>query len=45
MNIIEGMEFLIDKLKKTKTNREFLDAMNKKVAGQGNGGGGGQHGQ
>jgi len=38
MNIIEGMEFLIEKMKKTKTNREFLDAMNKKVAGNGNGG-------
>ena len=37
MNIIEGMEFLIDKMKKTKTNREFLDAMNKKVSGNGSG--------
>lgn len=30
MNTIEGMEFLIDKMKKTKTNREFLDSINKK---------------
>jgi transcription termination factor Rho len=31
MNTIEGMEFLIDKMKKTKTNREFLDSINKKT--------------
>ncbi len=31
MNTIEGMEFLIDKLKKAKTNREFLEAINKKT--------------
>lgn len=31
MNVIEGMEFLIDKMKKHKTNAEFLDAMNKKT--------------
>jgi transcription termination factor Rho len=30
MNTIEGMEFLIEKIKKTKTNREFLETMNKK---------------
>lgn len=30
MNTIEGMEFLIDKMKKIKTNREFLEAINKK---------------
>jgi len=30
MNAIEGMEFLIDKIKKTKTNAEFLETMNKK---------------
>jgi len=30
MNTIEGIEFLIDKIKKFKTNEEFLDAMNKK---------------
>ena len=30
MNTAEGMEFLIEKIKKTKTNREFLDIMNKK---------------
>ena len=29
MNTIEGMEFLIDKMKKTKTNREFMDLVNK----------------
>jgi transcription termination factor Rho len=31
MNTIEGMEFLIDKMQKTKTNEEFLDAINKKL--------------
>ncbi len=30
MNSIEGMEFLIDKMKKFKTNEEFMDSMNKK---------------
>lgn len=35
MNVIEGMEFLIDKMKKFKTNAEFLDAMNKKAMGGG----------
>ena len=30
MNTIEGMEFLIDKMKKFKTNEEFLESMNKK---------------
>ncbi len=30
MNTIEGMEVLIDKMKKTKTNEEFLDSMSKK---------------
>lgn len=30
MNQIEGMEFVIDKMKKFKTNEEFLDAINKK---------------
>jgi len=33
MSTVEGMEFVIDKLKKHKTNDEFLDALNKK-AGQ-----------
>jgi transcription termination factor Rho len=28
MNPVEAMELLIDKLKKTKTNAEFLMAMN-----------------
>jgi transcription termination factor Rho len=32
MNTIEGMEFLISKMKKTKTNQEFLDAINKKAS-------------
>lgn len=27
MNTVEGMEFLIEKMKKTKTNREFIDSM------------------
>jgi len=30
MNIIESMEFLIDKMKKHKTNQDFLDSINKK---------------
>jgi len=30
MNTVEGMEFLIDKMKKTKTNDEFWELMNKK---------------
>ena len=30
MNTVEGMEFLIDKVAKTKTNQEFLDQMLKK---------------
>jgi transcription termination factor Rho len=30
MNSQEGMEFLIDKIKKFKTNQEFLDSINKK---------------
>ncbi len=33
MNVIEGMEFLINKMKKTKTNQEFLDSINKKNGG------------
>lgn len=31
MNQIEGMEFLIDKMKKHKTNEDFLEAINKKT--------------
>jgi len=30
MNTIEGMELLIDKIKKTRTNEEFLESMSKK---------------
>ncbi len=30
MNTVEGMEFLIDKMRKTKTNAEFWELMNKK---------------
>lgn len=30
MNTVEGMEVLIDKMKKTKTNEEFLESMSKK---------------
>lgn len=30
MNTVEGMELLIDKMKKTKTNEEFLDSISKK---------------
>ena len=33
MSTIEAMEFLLDKLKKHKTNEEFLESMNKKQAG------------
>ena len=33
MNAIEGMEFLIDKMKKHKTNVDFLESINKKTAG------------
>jgi transcription termination factor Rho len=32
MNTVEAMEFLIDKMKKHKTNEEFLDALNKSKA-------------
>jgi transcription termination factor Rho len=32
MSTIEGMEFLIDKLKRFKTNKEFLESINKKSA-------------
>jgi len=28
LNVIDSMEFLRDKFEKTKTNQEFLDAMN-----------------
>jgi transcription termination factor Rho len=34
MNLVEGMEFLIEKMKKNKTNAEFLESMNKKNTGQ-----------
>ncbi|OGB97688.1 transcription termination factor Rho [candidate division TM6 bacterium RIFCSPHIGHO2_12_FULL_36_22] len=44
MNTIEGMEFLIDKMKKNKTNEEFLESINKKTAGNGNGSGHGSGG-
>ena len=33
MNIVEGMEFLIDKMKHTKTNEEFFATMSKKNIG------------
>src|SRR4029078_13273848 len=32
MNTIEGMEFLMDEMKKHKTNEEFMDALSKKQA-------------
>jgi transcription termination factor Rho len=32
MNTIEGIEFLIDKMKKTKTNAEFFDSINRRTA-------------
>ena len=28
LNVIDSMEFLLSKLKSTKSNREFLDSMN-----------------
>ena len=31
MNIFEGMEFLLDKMKKSKTNEEFLESINKRA--------------
>jgi transcription termination factor Rho len=34
MNSQEGMEFLIDKIKKFKTNQEFLDSINKKSSSE-----------
>jgi transcription termination factor Rho len=30
MNLVEGMEFLIDKMRKFKTNDEFMESINKK---------------
>jgi len=33
MNVIEAIEFLIEKMKKHKTNREFLDSINKRENG------------
>ena len=36
MNLIEGMEFLIDKMRRYKTNEEFLDALTNKKSGNGN---------
>ena len=34
MNTVEGMEFLIDKMRKHKTNEDFLESINKKPSGQ-----------
>ena len=28
MGVVDGMEFLLDKMKQTKTNNEFYDSMN-----------------
>jgi transcription termination factor Rho len=33
MNTVEGMEFIIDKMKKHQTNAEFFDSINKKTGG------------
>ena len=33
MNTVEAMEFLIDKVRNTKTNQEFWEAMSKKKTG------------
>lgn len=39
MNVVEGMEFLIDKMKHTKTNEEFFATMSKKnITGSSNSG-------
>jgi transcription termination factor Rho len=38
MSTVEGMEFLIDKMKKHKTNQEFLDSINRKDSGRGSDG-------
>lgn len=48
MNTVEGMEFLIDKMKKFKTNIEFVDSINKKTTatvstGNGHGSDSGSH--
>jgi len=37
MNVVEGMEFLIDKMKHTKTNEEFFATMSKKTLNGNNG--------
>ena len=37
MNTVEGMEFLIEKMKKTKNNREFFESINKKTTPGSNG--------
>ncbi len=37
MNTVEGMEFLLEKIKKTKTNQEFLEAMKKQPNGSSSG--------
>jgi transcription termination factor Rho len=29
MNVVDSMEFLLEKLGETKTNQEFLDSMNR----------------
>ena len=39
MNTLEGMEFLIDKMKKHKTNDEFFESIQKKNGGRDNGDG------
>jgi len=28
MGVVDGMEFLLDKMKQSKTNNEFFDSMN-----------------
>lgn len=40
MNTVEGMEFLVDKMKKHKTNAEFFDSINKKNGSSSSTGGG-----
>ena len=31
MNTVEGMEFIIEKIRKTKTNKEFFESIQKKT--------------
>jgi hypothetical protein len=41
MGVTDAMEFLLDKLKYSKTNADFFDSMGQGTGGNENGGGGG----